>query len=383
MKKMLLIITAVITIYSLLVPTTFAQSDASPPTIVSEAAIVMDAKSGEVIYEKNAKAQKYPASLTKIATAIYTIENADLDEKVTVSKNARHTEGTRVYLEEGEQVTLKKLLQGLLINSGNDAGVAIAEHLSGTVDQFATEINNYLKNDIGVKNTHFKNPHGLFNSEHVTTAEDLATITRYAMENEVFRNIFGTKKFEWSGEAWDTTLFSHHKLMRKKPYEEIITGGKTGYVDQSGFTLATTAKKENVSLIIITLNSDAQRGAYNDTMKLLEYGFGNFETSSIPKGTTFVGEGTDYITSKKLYFTHPLNEQVKKEVKEDGSLHITDQNGKILSSFQLSEINNDTEDVRQAKSMSTVDSGLPMENQLPNLFISIGLSIVDLFYKYT
>ncbi|UOR11689.1 D-alanyl-D-alanine carboxypeptidase family protein [Halobacillus amylolyticus] len=382
MKKMLLIITTLLTIYSLLVPTVFAKSDPSPPTLLSEAAIVIDAKSGEVLYEKNGKTQKYPASLTKIATAIYAIETADLDEVVTVSKNARHTEGTRVYLEEGEQVPLKKLLQGLLINSGNDAGVAIAEHLSGSVDQFASEINSYLKNEIGVKNTHFKNPHGLFNPEHVTTAEDLAAITQYAMKNEVFRNIFGTKKLEWNGDAWDTTLFSHHKLMRQKPYEEIVTGGKTGYVDQSGFTLATTAEKENISLIIITLNSDTQRGAYNDTMKLLEYGLENFETSSIPKGKTFMAEGTEYITSEKLYFTHPLNELTNKQVKEDGSLQIIDRNGENLASFQLEE-NNDKEKAGQAGNADSDDSGLPMENHLPNLFISIGLSIVDLFYKYT
>src|SRR5690625_5694469 len=112
----------------------------------------------------------YPASLTKIASAIYAIDKGNIEELVTVSQKARDTGGSKVYLEEGEQVTLKKLIQGLLINSGNDAGVAIAEHLSGSVEQLSADINKYFKNVIGIKDTHFKNPHGLFNPKHVTTA---------------------------------------------------------------------------------------------------------------------------------------------------------------------------------------------------------------------
>lgn len=153
----------------------------------SEAAIMIDSKTGAVLYEKNANKQMYPASLTKIATAIYAIEIGELDDVVTVSEKARSIEGTGVYLEEGEQVTLKKLLQGLLINSGNDAGIAIAEHLSGSVQQFSSDINIYLKIVIGVNNINFENPHGLFGPEHVTTPEDLAKITQYAIRNETFR----------------------------------------------------------------------------------------------------------------------------------------------------------------------------------------------------
>src|SRR5699024_3158459 len=118
------------------------------------------------------------------------IEKGGIDETVTVSKKARNTEGAKVFLEDGEQVSLKKLIQGLLINSGNDAGVAIAEHLSGSVEQFSSDINEYLSNIIGLKDTNFENPHGLFNPNHVTTAADLANITQYAMNNHLFREIF-------------------------------------------------------------------------------------------------------------------------------------------------------------------------------------------------
>lgn len=125
------------------------------PKVSSVAAIVMDAKTGMVLYEKNSEKRMYPASLTKVATAIYALEKGNLDDIVTVSKEARQVEGTRVYLEEGEKVPLRKLIQGLLINSGNDAGVAIAEYLDGSIEKFAENLNNYLYK-IGAKNTTFE-----------------------------------------------------------------------------------------------------------------------------------------------------------------------------------------------------------------------------------
>ncbi len=250
MKKFIWFITTIVALSTLFTSEALAQSDISPPTTRSKAVIMIDSKTGTVLYEKNSNKKMYPASLTKIATAIYAIETGNLEDVVTVSQKARNTVGTRVYLEEGEQVSLKKLIQGLLINSGNDAGVAIAEHLSGSVERFSSDLNQYLKNVIGVQNTNFENPHGLFHPNHVTTAEDLAKITQYAIKNEVFRRIFGTEELKWNGEGWDTTLYSHHKLMRQKGYEW-ITGGKTGYVDQSGFTLATTAEKQDLSVILI------------------------------------------------------------------------------------------------------------------------------------
>ncbi|HBT74189.1 MAG TPA: D-alanyl-D-alanine carboxypeptidase, partial [Lysinibacillus sp.] len=149
------------------------------PLISSEAAILIDEKTGRILYEKNPNQKMAPASLTKIATAIYAIEKGNLEDIVTISKNAREVEGTRVFLEEGEKVNLRKLIQGLLVNSGNDAGIAIAEHLDGSVKQFSTSINKYLEN-IGIQNTNFVNPHGLYDPDHKTTAQDLAKITKYA-----------------------------------------------------------------------------------------------------------------------------------------------------------------------------------------------------------
>ncbi|MFD2043337.1 D-alanyl-D-alanine carboxypeptidase family protein [Ornithinibacillus salinisoli] len=316
----------------------YGMSNISPPNILSEAAIVIDAKSGDVIYEKNKSVKMYPASLTKIATAIYAIENGNLDDVVTVSENARNTEGTSVYLEEGEKVTLKKLLQGLLINSGNDAGVAIAEHLSGSVKDFSDDINEYLQKEVGVHNTNFKNPHGLFEPSHVTTAEGLAKITQYAFKNKLFREIFATEKLEWEGESWDTTLITHHKLMREIPYEG-ITGGKTGYTGQSGYTLATTAERENTSLIVITLKNNLDIEAYTDTIELLDYGFEHFQTSFVSAGKTFRVEGEEYLLPKNLFYTHEVEEKVIEEVGEDGTLQLVNQeDGDVIKSITLQKI---------------------------------------------
>ncbi|AQQ55497.1 D-alanyl-D-alanine carboxypeptidase family protein [Planococcus lenghuensis] len=378
MKKLVAVSTILVIINTLFVSAVFSKTVApSLPIISSEAAIVMEATTGQVLYEKNARSQMYPASVTKIATAIYAIENGNLTDIVTVSQKARNTEGTRVYLEEGEQVTLEKLLLGLLVNSGNDAGVAIAEHISGSVELFASDLNLYLKDAVGLRNTNFENPHGLFNLQHVTTAEDLAKLTKYAMKNEKFMEIFGTKELPWNGESWDTTLYTHHKLLREKPYDG-VTGGKNGFVPESGVTLVTTAERENLNLIVVTLKSSSEAEAYNDTVQLLDFGFDNFETSSIPTNSSFFVGDVEYNTPREIVYTHPAGEQVAIEVKEDGKLRITDQDGTLLSSYQF-PVNRNSE---KNRSSIQKDSGSFLEQVFSNsLYLSvIVVSVLSLLY---
>lgn len=367
----------------------FGDPNPSPPTVASEAAIVLEANSGQVLYDKNANSQMYPASVTKIATAIYAIETGNLNDIVTISSNAsaKNVEGTTVYLEKGEKVPLKKLIQGLLINSGNDAGIAIAEHLGGNKEQFSKDINTYLKKVIGVQNTNFENPHGLFDSEHRTTAEDLAEITRYAMINETFRDIFGTKELEWDGQTWDTTILTHHKLVKEEiPYEG-VTGGKNGFVGQSGYTLATTAERDGLSLIVITLKGSMKNDSYNDTIKLLDYGFENYRTSIIPKGTKFMVGDQEYIVFEKITYTYPKNEQLSKETKEDGTLEITTQNGIVIASYQLKEVPNETNNVKtELKSKPTSEVRFEsifghLNPYLSYFSIAFLLSIIGIFYR--
>lgn len=341
MRRKILFLIVIVSISTISANQTFGHPDTPPPTLNSESAIVIESNTGKVLYEKDPDTPMYPASLTKIATAIYALEQSNIDETVKVSQKASNTGGSSIYLEKGEQVTIKKLIQGLLINSGNDAGVAIAEHMSGSMDQFSSDINNYLTNKIGVQNTHFMNSHGLFDSKHVTTAADMAKITQYAMKNKLFREIFGTKELEWEGQSWDTTLFTHHKLMRERPYEG-ITGGKTGFVNESGFTLATTVERGDLSLIVITMKSTSSSDAYNDTMNLLDYAFDNFQTTSISKGTIFMLGEQEYKTGKKLYYTHSQDDKVSQEITDNGTLEIINQDGIVIASFSLENVKNET-----------------------------------------
>lgn len=340
-RRTILFLIVIVSISTTSTNQAFGHPDTSPPTLNSESAIVIESNTGKVLYEKDPDTQMYPASLTKIATAIYALEQSNIDETVKVSQKASNTGGSSVYLEKEEQVTIKKLIQGLLINSGNDAGVAIAEHMSGSMDQFSSDINNYLTNKIGVQNTHFENSHGLFDSDHVTTAADMAKITQYAMKNKLFSEIFGTKELEWEGQSWDTTLFTHHKLMRERPYEG-ITGGKTGFVNESGFTLATTAEREDLGLIVITMKSTSSSDAYNDTMNLLDYAFDNFQTTSISEGTIFMLGEQEYKTGKKSYYTHSQDDKVSQKITDNGTLEIINQDDIVIASFSLENIKKET-----------------------------------------
>lgn len=305
--------------------------------IRSEAAVVMDSQTGAILYSKNGNQKMYPASLTKIATAIYAIENGNLQETVIISKNAVNADGTRVYLEEGEAISLHRLIQGMLINSGNDAAIAIAEHLDGTVENFSANLNKYLSSKVGVSNTHFKNPNGLFDENHYTTAEDLARITNYAMQNAVFKEIFGTKELLWDGQSWDTTIITHHQMLKGEfPYNG-ITGGKTGFVNESKQTLATTADNGQMKLTAILLKADFKKDIYNDTKRLLDFGFQNFKTASLPESKTFTVQNKEFKPSKSLLISEPLA-GVYYEVSKQGVLKVQTLDRETIQTVQLTPI---------------------------------------------
>lgn len=304
------------------------------PNIDSEAAVLMDMNSGAVLYNKNSEVKMYPASLTKIATAIYALEKGNLQDKVVVSKEATEVDGTRVYLEEGEVVTLEHLIQGMLINSGNDAAAAIAIHIDGSMEVFSSQINKFLEEKVKVYHTHFTNPHGLFDENHYTTAKDLAIITNYAMRNPDFKRIFGTKELSWDGKSWDTTLITHHLLLKGEiPYEE-VTGGKTGYVNESKHTLATTAENDQIQLTAIVLKASDQNKAYADTQILLDYGLNNFYTEKVGKSATYqIGKNT-FITNKDYYVTSTLNGP-EREINSEGLLEMFGPTGDVIQTIQL------------------------------------------------
>jgi D-alanyl-D-alanine carboxypeptidase len=301
MKTTTILLIMILLFHSLPVLTTIAKNDEL--SLHSESAILMDAKTGLVLYEKNSKRKMYPASITKLVSGIVAIEEGNLADEVVVSENARNVEGTRVYLNEGEVVSLQKLLQGLLINSGNDAGIAIAEHMDGSVESFSNRMNTFVQEKIGVTDSSFVNPHGLFDENHYTTAYDMAQIMRYAIRNEEFKEIISTETLPWKGQSWETVLINHHRMMREIPYEGVV-GGKNGYVQKSGFTLVTVAQRGERQFIAVTLKATGRNQPYQDTMTLFDYGFKHYDTSFIPEYL--------YINQEQLKSSIP--EKVEKEI---------------------------------------------------------------------
>lgn len=300
----------------------------------SEAVILIDGTTGTILYEIDSEKLMFPASITKIVTGIIAIEEGNMNDLVTVSKNARDIDGTRVYLLEGEQVPLLKLIQGMLINSGNDAATAIAEHFDGSEARFADRMNQFIREKVGTRNTTFQNPHGLFDENHVTTAYDMAIITQYAMKNPLFRSIVGTKSLEWIGEGWETTIYNHNRLLWR--YEG-TTGVKNGYVLQSGYTLVASAKREGSEWIAVTLNAGSAELAYSDMENLFDYGFNNYQTNQYTVDPSFIQKYQDrFQVPKQLVFTSKKSESFKVELNENnGQLVVVDSNDNQVYSKQL------------------------------------------------
>jgi D-alanyl-D-alanine carboxypeptidase/D-alanyl-D-alanine carboxypeptidase (penicillin-binding protein 5/6) len=355
------------------------QANASGPTeLFSESAILIDAKSGDILYEKDSEREMYPASITKIVTGIIAIEEGNLDDMVTVSKNARNQDGSRVYLLEGEKVTLEKLVQGLMINSGNDAGTAIAEHFDGSEKAFAKRMNTFVKEKVGVADTNFTNPHGLFHPEHVTTAQDMAKIAQYAMKNEKFREIVGTKEMEWIGEGWETTLYNHHRLLWD--YEG-TTGVKNGFVPESGHTLITSAEREGMNLIAVTLKSASKYYSYQDTIQLLDFGFYEFSTEKVKKGKMIKGAaGKEFMLGKNVYYAKEDDDEISFAVNNEKQLVINVGTRKeVRENVLVEQVRNDLTPVpssKMKKSATESDNAKTKSSLLSTVFVFLGIAAV-------
>lgn len=255
--------------------------------VAGKGAILMNCDTGQVLYEKNSRMKLYPASTTKIVTAAVVLENTGLKDIVTVSSNAEGVEGSSIWLREGERLTVEELLYALMLNSANDAAVALAEYTAGSAERFAVLMNR-LAEKAGARNSHFINPHGLPDDNHYTTAYDLALISRYAMHKPEFRKIVKTRQKTISRADPDAQkyMFNHNKLLWR--YEG-ATGIKTGYTTQSGQCIVGAAKKGERELISVVLDSIGSN-LWTDAEKLLDYGFNNYKTVRLVKGNKKVGE---------------------------------------------------------------------------------------------
>ncbi len=263
--------------------------------IQSPVALLMESETGTVLYEKNAYEKKYPASTTKMITAILTLENCDLNDTAIVSKEALlsvPSDYTNANLQVGEELTIRDLLYAFLIPSANDCGFVLAEHIAGSIENFA-EMMNLKATEIGCKNTHFTNPSGIQDENHYSTAYDLALIGRYAMQNDVFREIVSTSSYNLPAtnkyDSTDRRFVNTNFLIResqKNYYYEYATGIKTGFTDDAGDCIVASAKKDGVEYIAVVLQSGYDtttwlKEKFIDCVTLFDYAFENYTTKSL------------------------------------------------------------------------------------------------------
>ena len=243
------------------------------PKTNSRRYIVYDRISKSMIIGKNEDVKSAMASTTKIMTTIVILEKADLNEKVTVSAKAGGTGGSRLGLKRGDKASVRDLLYGLMLRSGNDAAVALAEHVGGSVKGFA-ELMNEKAIELGLTNTHFVTPHGLDDANHYTTALELAKLTDYAMDNETFAKIVGTKS---------TTIYINNQSRQINNTNELlgvlngVVGVKTGFTNNAGRCLVTETKRNNMDIITIVLGADTKKDRTKDSTNLIEYTFSKYK----------------------------------------------------------------------------------------------------------
>jgi len=267
---------------------TFAQDQVWPeaPELAGEGVVLMEANTGALIHEKNPDERMYPASTTKILTAIVVLEHCSLDEMVTFTEECCDLEEGAVTIDSvpGEQMVLKDVMYGLLLPSGNDCAMALALHVAGSVDRFADMMNEKAA-QIGAVNSHFANPSGLFNSDHYTTASDLSLIAQYAFHNSTFVDIIShpTYIIEPTNLNPESRVLTntHEMITPTNPdYNSHVIGGKTGYLYEAGRCLVTYAEKDGITLISVILNG-SYYGIFSETQALLDFGWDHFKILNI------------------------------------------------------------------------------------------------------
>lgn len=256
---------------------------ASGININARCAVAIDAKSKTVLYDKNAHMLVPMASTTKIMTALVAIKHGNLDKKIEISEKAANIHGSTVGYKEGEMITLKELLYGLMLRSGNDAAIAIAEGVGGSVDEFLKLMNEYAS-QIGVYDTHFESPHGLDSENHYSTSYDLAVITAKARENELFNDIVKSKDVDGEVQKFTRSYHNINKILWQLPN---ANGVKTGYTGQAGKCLVTSVDIHGNNIIIVVLNSPTR---WNETKKINDYVEKNYEFKKFYSKGEVVGE---------------------------------------------------------------------------------------------
>ncbi len=303
------------------------------PEISADAAILIDSSSEKVLYSKNENQKMYPASTTKILTAILIIENCNLNDVVTVPYEAISsiTSGYSVAaLQAGEQLTVEQLLQVMLVYSANDAANVLAFHVSGSIENFAELMNNKVS-ELGLTNTHFTNPSGMHDENHYTTAHDLAIIMKYCMKNDTFRSLSSLKYCtipatnKYDVRVFNTTnelLIYDNRDVSSNYYYKYAIAGKTGYTTQAKNCLVSVAKKENLELICVVLSAGIYpnnvSAKFVDTKSIFDYGYNNYTIKKLREKDAIatqieIGNGTKETRNLDLLISDDLSALVTQD----------------------------------------------------------------------
>lgn len=256
-----------------------SSSNTLPLDLNCRSCVVIDRNSQTIMFGKNESAKVKMASTTKIMTATIIIENCDLSQTVEVSEKAAGTGGSRLGLKVGDKITIRDLLYGLMLCSGNDAAVALAETLGGSVESFCELMNNKAQ-ELELANSHFESPHGLDSDGHYTTAYELAILTNYALKNPTFLKIVGTKNYTITINGYPKNLNNTNELLG---YLNGVYGVKTGFTNGANRCLVTACKRGDMDIITVVLGCDTKKFRTSDSIKLIEYSFNNFEYVDLDK----------------------------------------------------------------------------------------------------
>lgn len=302
----------------LLLPTTALADDSL--TLDCKSALLLDAVSGEVLYEMNSEEPCYPASVTKIMTLVLILEAIEdgkiqLTDEVSVSAEAAAMGGSQVYLYEGETRTVEEMLIAIAVGSGNDAAYAMAEFVSGSYSAFI-DLMNQCAAELGMSGTHFTNPHGLHDAEHYTTAADLGRLALYALSLPDFLNYTSIYEYEFRPEPNPLVLWNTNRLLK---WYEGTDGMKTGYTEEAGRNLVATVERDGMRLISVVLGCRERQGHFLESMELLNFGFNNFTYQQLyPAGATVAkipvskgaADSVSLITAEEIGYIQAKNSDV-------------------------------------------------------------------------
>lgn len=311
--------------------TEYPDEPSREPALVSNSAIVIDAATGQILYEKNCHEEKYPASITKIMTVILALEkNTNMNETITMSENSIwdiDRNSTLIGLDVGEKITFGDCVHAAMVCSDNSCAYALAEYVAGDIKSFADMMNAKAK-EIGCKNTHFVTPNGLHDDNHHTTAYDMALITKYALQNKTFREVSGTLSYVVPAtNLTDLTrpIWNGNKMINpaEPNYYEYCEGGKTGYTSMANNTLVTFSKKDGLELICVIMDCDGWKYTYTDSKALYNYCYNNYTYYYPLSDFSFESDETDIIETNKIltnYYNSLNHELMDLSVDKDFSL---------------------------------------------------------------